>query len=279
MALQRRTRSTRLLVITLITASLVTITIDYKGGSSGPLAQAGRGALTVIAPMQDAVSKVFRPVSRFFSSIAHLPSLRRQNDELRAEIAALQTQRLQTQDLQALVNDYQKLFQVQTTLLPNMQTTGAQVIASGVSNFEWTITIGKGSTDGIKRNDAVVASSGLVGHVVEVAPTASIVQLIVDPNSAVAARLIVSRQAGILVGRGASSMSLNNIDSTVGIQPNEGVETAGYQNGLYPAGIPIGTVSYVRRTPGELTEDVFVHPAVDFSTLDYVLVVLGPRSR
>jgi rod shape-determining protein MreC len=57
------------------------------------------------------------------------------------------------------------------------------------------------------------------------------------------------------------------------------VETAGYQNGLYPPGVPIGTVSLVQHTPGELTENVFVHPYVDFSTLDYVLVVLGPRSR
>jgi hypothetical protein len=38
-------------------------------------------------------------------------------------------------------------------------------------------------------------------------------------------------------------------------------------------------VSSVEHTPGELTENVFVHPYVDFSTLDYVLVVLGPRSR
>ena len=268
-----------MLVITLITASLVTITIDYKEGDSGPLAQAGKAALTIIAPMQEAVSKAFRPVSRFFSSLGELPSLRRQNDQLRIEVATLKTQLQQETSLQANYDELARLVHIESTLLTNQRTTGAHVIATGVSNFEWTITIDAGTAQGVKKNDPVVAASGLVGHVVDALPTASVVQLIVDPNSAVAARLIVSRQAGILVGRGASSMSLNNIDSTVGIQPNEGVETAGYQNGLYPAGIPIGTVSYVRRTPGELTEDVFVHPAVDFSTLDYVLVVLGPRSR
>src|SRR5947208_1254565 len=89
MALQRRTRSTRMLVITLVTASLVTITVDYKQGSSGPLAELGRAALSVISPMQDAVSKGFRPVSHFFSALADLPSLRAKNEQLRNEILRL----------------------------------------------------------------------------------------------------------------------------------------------------------------------------------------------
>jgi len=278
-ALQRRTRSTRLLVITLITVSLVTITIDYKEGASGPLAQIGRGALTIIGPMQEAVSKVFRPVSRFFSSLADLPSLRDQNEELRRQIAQYKTQFEQVQAIRNLNTELAKLIQVQSTLLTSQKTTGANVIASGVSNFEWTITIDKGSSAGVKRYDAIVAASGLVGNVVTVTPTTSVVQLIVDPDSSVAARLIVSRQSGILQGRGAASMFLGTIKAGTPVTPNEGVETAGYQNGLYPPGVPIGTVSSVQHTPGELTENVFVHPYVDFSTLDYVLVVLGPRSR
>lgn len=279
MALQRRTRSTRLLVITLITVSLVTITIDYKEGNSGPLAEIGRGALTVIGPMQDAVSKAFRPVSRFFSSLADLPSLRSQNEELRREVATLKTQSEQVQAIRSLNTELAKLIQIQSTLLTNQKTTGANVIASGVSNFEWNITIDKGSSAGVKKYDAVVAANGLVGDVVEVTPTTSVVQLIVDPDSSVAARLVVSRQAGILQGRGSSSMFLTTIPAGTPVTQNEGVETAGYQNGLYPPGVPIGTASLVQHTPGELTENVFVHPYVDFSTLDYVLVVLGPRSR
>ena len=279
MALQRRARSTRLLVITLITVSLVTITIDYKEGTSGPLAQVGRGALTIIGPMQDAVSRVFRPVSRFFSSLADLPSLRDQNEELRQQIAKLKTELETSTSLRILNNELSKLIQVQSTLLSNQQTTGANVIGSGVSNFEWTITIDKGSSAGVKRDDAVVAGNGLVGHIVQVTSGWSQVQLIVDPDSSVAARLIVSRQAGILQGRGASSMFLGEVRAGTSVETNEGVETAGYQNGLYPPGVPIGTVSLVQHNPGELTENVFVHPYVDFSTLDYVLVVLGPRSR
>jgi rod shape-determining protein MreC len=267
------------LVITLITASLVTITVDYKEGSAGPLAQIGKAALSVIAPMQDAVSKAFRPVSRFFSSLADLPSLRSQNDALRIKVEQLQTQLSTTTSLQTRISELEGILNLRSTLLTNMQTTGANVIGSGVSNFEWSITIDKGSGAGVRVNDPVVAASGLVGHVIQVTPIASDVQLIIDPDSRVASRLIVSRETGLLSGRGPSDLSMGLINANTKVEPNEGVETAGYQNGLYPAGIPIGTVASVQNTPGSLTESVSVHPAVNFSTLDYVLVVLGPRSR
>jgi rod shape-determining protein MreC len=114
---------------------------------------------------------------------------------------------------------------------------------------------------------------------VQVTPTDSKVQLVIDPESRVAARLQVSRETGLLEGRGNQDLSMGLIDTATNVQTSEGVETAGYQHGLYPPGIPIGTIASVTSTPGSLTKTVTVHPAVDFSTLDVVLVVLGPRSR
>jgi rod shape-determining protein MreC len=268
-----------MLVITLVTASLVTITIDYKQGSSGPLAALGKAALSVIAPMQEGVTRVFHPVAQFFSSLAELPSLRSQNEQLRARVRSLEANQSQVVSLESKVASFETLFNMKTTLLSSMDTTGARVIASGVSNFEWSIIIDKGSSDGIKVNDPVVADRSLVGHVIDVTPTSSKVQLVVDPDSRVAARLQVSRETGLLSGRGNQDLAMEFVVASTDVQPNEGVETAGYQNGLYPPGIPIGTVASVETTPGSLTKTVTVHPTVNFSTLDVVLVVLGPRSR
>ena len=268
-----------MVVITLVTASLVVITVDYKGGSSGPLAEVGKAALSVVAPMQDGVSRAFHPVSHFFSALADLPSLKSQRDALQRRVDSLEQSASTVTSLQYQVNQLRAEINLASTLLSGMQTTGADVVASGVSNFEWSVTIDKGSHDDVKVNDPVVAASGLVGHVVQVTPTASKVLLIVDPDSHVAARLVVSRETGLLQGGGSQDLSMGLVDANTSVQPNEGVETAGYQNGLYPPGIPIGTVASVQATPGALTESVTVHPAVDFSTLDVVLVVLGPRSR
>ena len=77
MAIRQRTRSARLLVVTLVAVSLAIITVDYRAGEEGPLAAAGRVASSALAPMQRAVSNVVQPVSNFFSSLAKLPSLSR----------------------------------------------------------------------------------------------------------------------------------------------------------------------------------------------------------
>ena len=77
MALENRARSTRLLVVTLVSISLVTITVDYREGDSGPLASAGNTALALISPLQQVVSKVTHPIGNFFSTLVRLPSIRR----------------------------------------------------------------------------------------------------------------------------------------------------------------------------------------------------------
>ena len=74
MALSGRARSTRGLVILLVTVSLVTITLDYKEGSGGPLARLGQAALSIITPLQNAVTTITHPVGAFHT---HGQGLRR----------------------------------------------------------------------------------------------------------------------------------------------------------------------------------------------------------
>src|SRR5439155_26947580 len=92
MALYRRTRSTRLLVITLVVASLITITVDYRGGRGGPFEVAGRATQTVVGAAQGAVSKALHPVSSFFRGLVHLGSLSSRNRALQAQVQRLQQQ-------------------------------------------------------------------------------------------------------------------------------------------------------------------------------------------
>ena len=61
----------------LVAASLAIITLDYRQGDAGPLAGMGRAAQTFMAPLQEGVTTVTRPVGDFFSGLAHLPSLAR----------------------------------------------------------------------------------------------------------------------------------------------------------------------------------------------------------
>jgi len=280
MALQNRARSTRLLVVTLVSISLVTITVDYREGDSGPLASAGNTALALISPLQQVVSKVTHPIGNFFSTLVRLPSIRRENEDLKDRVATLEEQiNTATADLNRL-HQLEGLLGLQESIGPKVQTTAAQVISSGVSNFEWTIEIDKGSDQGIGIDMPVVAPAGLVGHVVRVSANASVVQLIIDPDSAVAGRLDVTGKTGLLTGAGEQDMRMGLVDTTTDVGPDERVVTAGYRipgvaTSLYPPNVLIGTVSRVLPDSAALEKFITVRPAVDFSTLDLVLVVLS----
>ena len=163
--LYRRGRSTRLLVVALVTASLVTITVDYRGGETGPLASAGRATLSLISPLQKTMSNLLRPVGDFFSTVTNIGTLRAENARLAAELQEVLTLQGSALSLQDRVEQLEKLLGFRESL-SSIPTVEARVIATGVSNFEWSVTINVGARDGVKVGMPVVAPDGLVGHVV-----------------------------------------------------------------------------------------------------------------
>jgi rod shape-determining protein MreC len=271
-------RSTRLLLVVLVSLSLAVITVDYRQGADGPLAGLGRTSLSLMAPLQRAVTNATRPVSDFFVSIAHLPSLSRENRELKEEVAGLRTDIAARTELEGELDRAQQLLDLTDSI--DFPLVNALVIGNGVSNFENVITIDHGAEDGIAVDMPVVTGGDtgarLVGRVIAVASNAATVMLITDRDAATAARLVDTRQAGLLQGKGDADMEMSFLKTDVAVEPGDVVETNGYQNGLYPSGITIGEVS--RFVPATSTTELYitVRPAVDFSTLDYVAVILKP---
>jgi rod shape-determining protein MreC len=285
-AIRQRSRSARLLVVSLVAASLAIITVDYRAGEEGPLAAAGRATSSALAPMQRAVSNVVQPVSNFFSSLAKLPSLSRHNGELQRQVDDLKTAQQENQELSRRIESLEQLLGLQSI---TSHTIASRVIGSGVSNFEWSITIDRGSENGIHVDMPVVtgASDGprLVGRVIRVTPISSVVQLIIDRDFAVAGKLSTSQEAGLVMGRGENDLRMGHLRPGIQVSATEpeSVFTLGYevngQRGLYPPGILIGTVSRAFSEPDSVESSVTIRPAVDFSTLQYVLVIARDRTR
>jgi rod shape-determining protein MreC len=276
MALYRRTRSTRLLVVSLVMLSLLTITVDYRGGQTGPFATAGRSALSVIGPLQAAVSRVFRPIGNFFNGLIHVGSLNSENDRLRAEIEALRAASVENASIRREYEQLVALFELQEDL--RLDGAAARVVGESVSNFEWSVTVNRGSANGVAVDMPVVSGEGLVGHVTQVSSNWSKVQLIIDPNSAVAGKLVGSGETGLVEGRtDGRDLAMELVDEGAEVTPGEQVVTSGYQGGLYPPRVLIGVVSHVSTEPGTLSKLVEIRPAVDFSSLDFVLVVTSHR--
>jgi rod shape-determining protein MreC len=277
--LYRRGRRTRVLVVGLVTLSLVVITTDYRGGDSGPLAAAGRATLAVISPLQRAMTNVLRPVGNFFSTIGSLGSLRSENEALREELGESRSERGTFFTLLYENERLRKLVGLRAQL--GGRSVSGRVQASGVSDLEWVITIDKGSAKGVEVNDPVVGPDGLIGHVVKVTRDAADVQLILDPGSRVGAMLPESNgETGILEGQRDQDLRFTLVDPLVDIGLEDVVVTAGQEIGvtgrgsIYPRGIPIGVVSRVLEDPTALEKTVEVRPSVDFTSLDFVLVLL-----
>ena len=289
MSFRPRARSNRLLMVTLVTISLLVITFDYRQGPTGPLDTFGSAAHAALAPFQKGISKLTNPVGRFFSALAHLPSLQEENQRLRAERdAALAAQIKNADDLERL-RTLEELLGIQAGLNP--ETKAAVVIGSSVSNFEWSITIDKGSRDGVQIGSAVLAGPGsetepgllgaLVGRVIRVTPYSSDVLLMLDPEFKVAGRLYSSGESGLIEGQGDKDLRMGLVASTAPVRLDDVISTVAWDAGgaqgtqnRYPPGIVIGRVSRILASAGSPDKFVEVRPTVDFSALETVLVVV-----
>jgi rod shape-determining protein MreC len=272
----RRLRSTRLLLVGLLLASLVTITLDARGGREGPLSAVGRIGAAVIGPLQEGVAAVFRPIGSWITNVFRAGSLAEENAALEEEINLL---RRQQQEITALQRENQELHEaIGLAERLEFDTVGAQVIGESVGNFEWSIYIDRGSVDDVGVDTPVMTGEGLVGRVTEVYPSTSKVLLIIDPDSGVSSRVARTGERGVIEGQREEPLRMELIDPEADIRPGEVVETSGYQleeglTGLYPSGIPIGVVEEVAPDEEDVTLEVLVQPNVDFSTLSTVLLV------
>jgi rod shape-determining protein MreC len=154
-------------------------------------------------------------------------------------------------------------------------TLAARVVAGNPVPGVLTITIDRGTADGVRANMAVINGQGVIGRVIDaLSAHAATVQLLADRAANAGATLEASGMPGnISGGHGDGQFRLELIPTTTDVAVGERVVTSG-QDGVYPKGFLIGTVSRVTGT-GKARE-IVVAPAADFQRIDIVLVLLTP---
>jgi rod shape-determining protein MreC len=273
-----RTRRARLLVALLLSAAIVLVTIDFRTQGDGPLDAIGRGLMTVVGPLQDGVSTALRPVGDFLAGFTQVPSLKSEVSRLQEENALLQQRERQVADIARENEELRKLLKLEQARL-DLRFATARVTGVGPSNFEHTVFIDRGTAEGLRKDMPVIAGAGLVGRIVSVSAHASRVLLLVDPSSAVAARIASNGETGLVSGKGGDELQFDLFDAEASVTMGDEVVTSGYEGGVYPAGIPIGTVARIQARSGSLSRRVWIRPYVDFTSLDHLLVVTGRAKR
>jgi rod shape-determining protein MreC len=227
------------------------------------------------AEVQRGTSSVFGRVSRAWSGYVALRHVRAENDLLRRQLSEAQ---IALQEQRALADRSRGLEQLlQLRDRTNLRTAGAEIIASGASSEFKTVTIDKGSRHGLRPDMAVIAPSGIVGRIVVPSVNAAKVQLLIDSQAAAGAIIErrESRAQGLVVGTGKDLLRMDHVSEVADVAVGDTVVTSGIE-GIYPKGFVIGRVEVVEKK-GPAYSMILVRPAVDFSSLEEVLVVLTPN--
>jgi rod shape-determining protein MreC len=149
----------------------------------------------------------------------------------------------------------------------------AEIIGRDPSGWFKTVLVDKGSVDGVSSDVGVIAPEGVVGRVIEVGLNSSKVLLLTDINSYVDALIKRTRTHGIVVGKGELLCALSYVLKTEDVAPDDVIVSSGI-NTMYPKGIIIGTVTKINKDRSGFFQSIVVQPAVDFSKLHEVLIVL-----
>ena len=271
----RRNGRGRLLVVVFLALSIVIITLDFRGGSSGPLNGVRDFAQTVVAPIQRGITTVTRPIGNFFSSVGDLADLRDENTRLKTENEQMKTEITQARDLAEENEELLANLELDESWI-GMERVAAQVIGDAPGNFKWAVLINRGSDHGIEEDMAVINPDGLVGKVIRASASTSLVLLLIDPNIGVAATDEEGNIRGSITGNGeGEGFSLEYVDKESDPAVGTRIVTSNFNKRVYPRGIPIGFISDVSGDVRATDLDITVSPAVDFSALNVVQVLIG----
>jgi rod shape-determining protein MreC len=268
--LEVRRRGSTVLFFAVVVAHIVLISAQVTSKSGVPVLQAVTFGL--VAQVQRAGAAVIDSVSSLWGGYVDLRGIRNENAQLKRDLAATKLLLQQERALARRTDALSRLLDLKTRT--RLETMAAEVIAGPATPDFRTITIGKGTAAGIRPDMGVLAPNGVVGRVIVPSASASKVQLLIDRNAAAGALVERSRSQGVVLGEGDSTMRLDFISSTADIKVGDTIVTSGV-DGIYPKGFLIGKVEKVERS-GASYKNIQVQPAVDFSTLEDVLVVLTP---
>ncbi len=224
-------------------------------------------AQTVVVPTQIATARTQQGIVSTWRGWFGGVALERENQRLQRELSAqiLETERLKAVDAEN--ERFRKLLEFIAPKNPKPQV--AEVIAWLPSSLEQTIMIARGSHNGVHRDQVVRVAEGLLGKIIEVGPVSATVRLLNDPNSSVGAVVGESKAFGILRGVEEAEGNLSrryvldlvHLDKLAVVKVGDSVITSG-QGGVFPPGVPIGTVESLREDPSHLLKIARVKPYV-----------------
>ena len=231
---------------------------------------------SLVMPIQTGYTFLKNKVSGNTNFFVNMDNLKAENEELLNKNSELEQQIRELEIIKA-ENETLKEYLGLTQKYTNYKAVPAYIISKDISNFSNIFIINVGKKDGIETNMTVISDKGLVGHIISTTENTSKVETIIDSASAVTANISGTEDSVICRGSIEDGMiKATYIPTNANISDGDIVETSG-MGGIYPKGITIGKIKDVENTLNILDRYAWIEPAVDFSKVETVLVIINEK--
>ena len=267
-------RNGLLILIAAILLALVTTVVSILlGGKANPVANLVNFITT---PVRNGISAVTNWAEERYSDAFELEQMKTELADLKKENAELQAK---IREAEAAIQENERLYNLLELTPKGKEFTkeAAMVTARSTSNWESTLTLSKGSAQGIEVDDCVVDEYwNLVGIVAEVGENWCTVRTLIDANTEMGGQLVRTGGAAILEGdlalMGEGKLKLTYLPENSQLMSGDLVITSG-RGGVYPSGLVAGHVEEVRTDASGMTDYAVIVPETDLGNLQQVFVI------
>ncbi len=275
----RRFLANKLLIL-LLSTLLIVIFIVAGMIPGSPVNKILMPVSLVLNPIQKTVQGTGNTVSDFFSAINDGMAIKKENEELKAQVAALEYQVNQGEEAMRRWEELKDAFRIKDTF-ENYEIIGASILTREADEWFSVINIDIGMADGVNAQDksfAVVdAKMNLVGRVMSTDLTSAKVLPLLHEGFSVSAKVNTINGAIVRV-HGEALMKMDGLCKIDEIQPDvelavgDELVTSG-KGGLFPAGIPIGVIEEVNYE-SELNRYAMLRPYTEIGNLKDLFVMI-----
>ncbi len=273
-------KSGTFIAICIVAVLLLGMTI-MDAASNGHLSMLENLAGTLVTPVQKFCTTVIRSGGNLIKAYTEYEALEEENDKLKNQLAS-SAQLIRDAEGYAKENESLKAMLGIAKEHADFEFASCQVVGSDQNGYAHTLTLSKGSADGLREKDLVMTAEGVVGYISELGLTWSKVTTVLDSSCEIGAIVTRTRDVGVLDWDYALAadglLKLAYLDTAVELQSGDTVETSGV-GGVFPKGVLLGRVRELHTESHGISQYAILEPAVDVHKVSTVFVITNFESE